>query len=125
MSVTATSLEALRKFSIRRSRSTLYDPRLYPGACIDAACGKALEQGVYSYKRVLALVEKRFAQALAALQESGAADHISGMLLMQHHALIREPDEYTDLFARAATANTAAVAATANTSSSQGGRACT
>ena len=94
----------------------------YPATCIDAACAQALEQGVYSYKRVLALVEQRVAQALAALQESGGAGDVSGAPLTQHHALIREPDEYADLFARATAASTAAVAATVSTAS-QGGRA--
>jgi hypothetical protein len=37
--------------------------RRYPAHCVDAACAQALEQGIYSYKRVLALTEAIFAQA--------------------------------------------------------------
>jgi hypothetical protein len=42
--------------------------RRYPAHCVDAACAQALEQGVYSYKRVLALTEASLSEALAAIE---------------------------------------------------------
>ncbi|MEZ1355961.1 IS21 family transposase, partial [Pseudomonas aeruginosa] len=48
--------------------------RRYPAHCVNTACAQALEQGIYSYKRVLALTEAIFAQALAAIEtESNSA----------------------------------------------------
>jgi hypothetical protein len=86
--------------------------RRYPASCVDAACAQALEQGVYSYKRVLALTEALFAQAIAAIE---AAPSAGAHTLTQQHALIRDADEYADLFAHAS-------AATATTTE-QGGQA--
>ena len=92
--------------------------RRYPAHCINAACAQALEQGVYSYKRVLALTEALFAQAMAVIEAessgaSSSAPAASSHALTQQHELIRDADEYGDLFAHAAT--TAATAATTNT----------
>jgi hypothetical protein len=79
--------------------------RRYPAHCINAACAQALEQGVYSYKRVLALTEERFAQAMAAIEATSSASNsapaTSAHALTQQHALIRDADEYGDLFAHA------------------------
>jgi hypothetical protein len=79
--------------------------RRYPAHCINAACAQALEQGVYSYKRVLALTEALFAQAMAAIEAHATHEH-SGAdntpALTQQHELIRDPEEYGDLFAHAA-----------------------
>jgi len=91
--------------------------RRYPAHCVDAACAQALEQGVYSYKRVLALAEVIFAQALAAIEteSTGASSSASAAgvrTLTQQHELIRDADEYADLFAHAA-ALTATATATA------------
>jgi transposase len=93
--------------------------RRYPARCIDAACAQALAQGVYSYKRVLALTERAMADALAALEQVDYVSHnatdaaVAG--LTQRHALIRAADEYADLFAHAVNA--------AGTPTGQGGRA--
>ena len=93
--------------------------RRYPAHCVTAACAQALEQGVYSYRRVSTLTERAFAQAVDAVQAGGlACERVDPAALTQRHALIREADEYGDLFAHAAAATTAAT--TANT---QGGRA--
>ncbi len=85
--------------------------RRYPAHCINAACAQALEQGVYSYKRVLALTESIFAQALATIETASSGAPAAGAhALTQQHELIRDAEEYGDLFAHAA-----ATAATNNT----------
>jgi transposase len=92
--------------------------RRYPAHCVNAACAQALEQGVYSYKRVLALTESLFADALAAIDAQAAvATHTAAgqATLTQQHALIREAHEYGELFTQAAMGSTALGA--------QGGRA--
>jgi transposase len=71
----------------------------YPAHCVNAACAQALEQGVYSYKRVLNLTEELFAQAVKAAEQGPAP---STATLTQQHELIRDPDEYGQLFAAAA-----------------------
>ena len=89
--------------------------RRYPAHCINAACAQALEQGVYSYKRVLALTEALFAQAMAAIEAASCeAPSAAARTLTQQHDLIRDADEYADLFARAAalTASTTLAAIT-------------
>jgi transposase len=87
--------------------------RRYPAHCVNSACAQALEQGVYSYKRVLALTERVMAQALAALEAApGRADApapATASALTQQHELIRHADEYADLFAHAAGAASAAM----------------
>jgi hypothetical protein len=92
--------------------------RRYPASCVDAACAQAHEQGIYSYKRVLALTEALFAQAMAAIEAAPSGAPVAGAkALTQQHALIRNADEYADLFAHAATA-------TADTNTTeQGGQA--
>jgi transposase len=92
--------------------------RRYPASCVDAACAQAHEQGIYSYKRVLALTEALFAQAMAAIEAAPSSAPVAGAkALTQQHALIRNADEYADLFAHAATA-------TADTNTTeQGGQA--
>jgi transposase len=84
--------------------------RRYPAHCVETACAQALEQGVYSYKRVLALTEGLFADALHALQAQAGGDQdqvAMTTVLTQQHALIRDADEYGDLFAHAAAIATA------------------
>lgn len=79
--------------------------RRYPAHCVDTACAQALEQGVYSYKRVQALTEGLFADALNAIQAHGTSEHSAAATapaLTQQHELIRDADEYGDLFAHAA-----------------------
>ncbi len=53
--------------------------RRFPAHCVDAACAQALEQGASSYKRVLALTEAIFAEALAAIETeaTGASTSMS------------------------------------------------
>ena len=85
--------------------------RRYPAHCINAACAQALEQGVYSYKRVLALTEALFAQAMAAIEaESSSAPAAGAHALTQQHELIRDAEEYGDLFAHAAAATNTNIA---------------
>jgi transposase len=91
--------------------------RRYPAHCVNAACAQALEQGIYSYKRVLALSESIFADAINAIEAQAGGEHsnaATSAALTQQHELIRDADEYGDLFAHAA--------ATATTPA-QGGRA--
>ena len=88
----------------------------YPAQCVDAACAQALEQGIYSYKQVQILAERSFDQAMAALATSAAgpagdvAWHPPAPL--QQHELIRDAEEYGDLFTHAAATAVAASAAT-------------
>jgi len=85
--------------------------RRYPAHCVNAACAQALEGGIYSYKRVLALTEGLFAQALQAIEtqgNTGIAAAPETDLLTQQHTLIRDASEYGDLFSHAAGAVLAA-----------------
>ena len=76
----------------------------YPAQCVDAACAQALEQGIYSYKRVLSLTEALFTQAISAIeaQADARSPRSSTATLTQQHDLIRDAQEYGDLFAHAA-----------------------
>lgn len=82
--------------------------RRYPAHCVNAACAHALEQGIYSYKRVLTLTEAVFAEAINAIEaDAGGMPETRGHsgsvpALVQQHELIREAHEYGDLFAHAA-----------------------
>ena len=84
--------------------------RRFPAHCVNAACAQALEQGVYSYRRVQALTEGLFADALKAIQAHATSEHHEAATtpaLTQQHELIRDADEYGDLFAHAAATTTA------------------
>jgi hypothetical protein len=86
----------------------------YPAVCVDSACAQALEQGVYSYRHVKTLAERLFASAMAAMEETandghadgggggGASDLVHEDPLAQQHELIRQADEYADVFTHAA-----------------------
>jgi hypothetical protein len=78
--------------------------RRYPAHCVNAACAQALEQGIYSYKRVLTLTEVLFADALEAIEANAGGEHVAptAAVLTQQHGLIRDAHEYGDLFAHAA-----------------------
>ena len=82
--------------------------RRYPARCVNAACAQALEEGVYSYKRVQAMTEALFAQALNAIEAPVGPDireggqEVAMPSLVQQHELIRDASEYGDLFAHAA-----------------------
>ena len=97
--------------------------RRYPAHCVNAACAQALEQGIYSFKRVQALTEALFADALEAIEAHAGGDPVAPTtgVLTQQHGLIRDAQEYGDLFAHAAA--TATATATATAASRQGGRA--
>jgi hypothetical protein len=90
----------------------------YPAQCVETACGQALAQGVYSYKLVMELTKRAFEEAATAMQaarspEGGApasATTPSVPALTQQHSLIRQADEYADLFDLATTAAAAATA---------------
>jgi transposase len=100
----------------------------YPAVCIDSACAQALEQGVYSYNHVKTLSERLFASAMASMDEGAnhgsdgdAGDSLEEGLLAQQHELIRQADEYADLFTHAAMLAGAAVSRAMD--AAQGGQA--
>ena len=78
----------------------------HPRQLVNAACAQALDDGVYSYRHVKLVTERRVAQALKSLEQAGAHADASEQLTTQSHTLIRSTQEYGDLFARAATAAT-------------------
>ncbi len=69
----------------------------YPRRLIDAACARALHDGIYGYRHVKAITETLVAQALQALDAAPADANLT-----QQHALIRPAEEYAELFAHAA-----------------------
>ncbi len=71
----------------------------YPRRLVDAACARAIADGLHSYRHVKALTEKLVADALAALD---AAPPPQQAELIQQHPLIRSADDYAELFARGA-----------------------
>jgi hypothetical protein len=74
----------------------------YPRQYIDVACAQALEQGGYSYKNVRALTEQAMKEALDAADINASGAHAKD--LTQQHELIRQGNEYGDLFTHAAQA---------------------
>jgi hypothetical protein len=68
--------------------------RRFPRRLIDTACERALHEGVYSYRHILALTERLMAQALKVLDAPLQAE----LPLTQDHPLIRPGDDYADLF---------------------------
>lgn len=78
--------------------------RTYPRRLVNAACERALSDGIHSYKHVKALTERLVAKALTAIDSAPDASPAQTELpLTQTHPLIRSPDEYADLFARCST----------------------
>jgi hypothetical protein len=78
--------------------------RTYPRRLINSACERALSDGIHSYKHVKALTERLVADALAAIDSAPETPIAQAELpLTQEHPLIRQPDEYADLFARCST----------------------
>lgn len=68
--------------------------RRYPRRLIESACEIVMREGVPSYKQVKALTERLLEQALAELDAP-----VQGELpLTQEHHLIRDGDDYADLF---------------------------
>jgi hypothetical protein len=76
----------------------------YPRSIVEASCTQALEQGVYSYKWIKAQCEDTLKEALLKLDQASSAGVAQAGLMTQQHALIREADEYADLFGQAARA---------------------
>jgi len=72
--------------------------RHYPNRLVDNACARAMAEGVYSYGRVKALTEQLMDEALKLLSEPADAP----VALTQNHDLIRQGDDYADLFSLAA-----------------------
>jgi transposase len=68
--------------------------RRYPRRLIDAACERAMHEGVYSYRHILALTERLMAEALKVLDAPLQAE----LPLTQDHPLIRQGGDYADLF---------------------------
>jgi hypothetical protein len=70
----------------------------YPRHLIDQACAQALRENVGSYKAITQLIERLLSAALADIDAP-----IQGELdLTQQHPLIRDGDDYADLFTRGA-----------------------
>lgn len=78
----------------RRLRGVVGLARRYPRRLIEQACEQALRDGVQHYKSIQALTERLLQQALAALD----APIQHELDLTQQHPLIRDGDEYADLF---------------------------
>ena len=68
--------------------------RRFPRRLIDTACERAMHEGVYSYRRILALTEQLMTQALKVLDTPLQTE----LPLTQDHPLIRQGDDYADLF---------------------------
>jgi hypothetical protein len=62
-----------------------------------------LQENVRTYKSIKILTERLLAQALAEIDAPLQAE----LDLEQHHPLIRDGEDYADLFTRAATASAA------------------
>lgn len=93
----------------------------YPRRIVEAACARAIADGVHSYRHVKALTEKLVAEALAAIDAAPASlangPHSADDGLTQAHPLIRPADEYGEQFARCASQHSISTV-TANTEDS-------
>lgn len=85
----------------------------HPRQIVNAACAQALEDGLYSYRHVKAITEQRLAQALQRLEEADLGLPAGELAPTQAHDLIRGPEEYGELFAKAAATAAATIAAAA------------
>jgi transposase len=68
--------------------------RRYPRRIVEEACQRALHDGVESYKVIKALSERLMAEALEHLDAPVQGE----LILTQHHPLIRDGEDYADLF---------------------------
>jgi transposase len=68
--------------------------RRYPRRLIDTACERAMQEGVYSYMHIKALTERLVSDALRLLDAPVQVE----LPLTQSHPLIRQGDDYADLF---------------------------
>jgi transposase len=91
-----------------------------PRWIVNAACAQALDDGLYSYRHVKAITERLVAQALQRLEEAAPAAQVGEMSPTQDHDLIRSPEEYGELFAKAAATAAATVIAAATSATNQG-----
>ena len=78
----------------------------YPRQMVNEACAQALLEGVQSYRHVKLITERLVALALKRLAQESATPTPLGSITTQDHDLIRNPQEYGDLFAMAASAST-------------------
>jgi hypothetical protein len=76
----------------------------YPKSIVEASCAQALGQGVYSYKWVKSQCEEALKLALLELEQASSLGVAQAGVMTQHHALIRDANEYADLFGQAARA---------------------
>ena len=74
----------------------------YPRRLVNSACGRALADGIYSYRHVKVATERLVTEALAAIDRADAAPVPGELALTQDHPLIRSVDDYAELFARGA-----------------------
>ena len=78
----------------------------YPRQMVNTACAQAIDDGVHSYRHVKAITERLVAQALAQLDAAPTATQAAPASTTQTHDLIRNPQEYGELFAMATAATT-------------------
>lgn len=82
----------------------------YPRQMVNAACARALDDGLHSYQHVKVITERLVAQALEHLDAADpASPQPAGPATTQAHALIRSPQEYGELFDRAAAGTACAI----------------
>jgi hypothetical protein len=81
----------------------------YPRQMVNTACAQAIDDGVHSYRHVKAITERLVAQALAQLDAVPTATQAAPASTTQTHDLIRNPQEYGELFAMATAATTPAI----------------
>ena len=72
--------------------------RKYPRRLVERACAMALREGVQSYLHIKALTERLFSDALAGMDVPIQGE----LLLTQADPLIRDGEDYADLFTRGA-----------------------
>jgi transposase len=75
--------------------------RRNPRRLIDTACERAMQEGVYSYRHIKALTERLVSDALNLLDAPTQIE----LPLTQSHPLIRQADDYADLFSLGAQQN--------------------
>ncbi len=94
----------------RKLRGVVGLAKRFPRRLIDQACAQALQENVRNYKSIKALTERLLAQALAEIDAPRQAE----LDLEQHHPLIRDGEDYADLFTRAAHASAASATTSEN-----------
>ena len=78
----------------------------YPRQMVNAACAQALQDGLHSYRHVKQIAEQLVAQALQQLDNESSTAAPTLQTTTQSHELIRNPQEYGDLFTLAASVTT-------------------